>query len=1576
MCLMILMYLQYVTESAEMYEAAVQRFEDSPWQLNPAKTIHQVRGGAQVYSWLSNVFVNQLYTEAEQGWRGADQNANMSLMVGSFNRALKGRLTLKRRKLDRPRDALYVNSVAKSMSYQKTNAWAYRPSHELTTDFGSSMKFKYEEDKGFHRAGGYVQMLDFDLSKNDLMQQVTNLKENFWFDLSQGSLAVELLYYNGNVNRFLYVVFIFEHDFSGQTDVTVKVSPLSMGIHSPLLFTAWVRYFLYLVIVSFVIVFVKNEVEDMTTDYAGYFSQPMGYVTVCSFAFILYTMVLFFTMVFHFTFLNFRLPMDTDPRKQIEQFQSIAHLAGTNETFNVALGISTCLVVAQGVSLMTSLLSQWRLVSVTLSSMAQHLVAFLAIFFIMIVGFGQAGHWLLGLKMDAFRSTSRGILTVMEMVKGKANYKEIVREGGFFGDVYWFGLEFFFLIFQQFLTALISVGYFKQRAMQSDHAASPLHRFITSVKVVFQRYSGYARRIIVPITSLLSFGRTGGKPRADFEMVARLRDKRATKPVVRTVRYELRLGEKEDHNMEDPISTDVKLRAQDPFYPDGMMHYYVEETVPGGPARDFKVQKGFRLVGIKKDGLWDYKRFRDPKWFRDPDGSRGNPQGVLEGLSMPVQLEFQGRVRLFSLECIALLFFCGIFLTFSLQVARVHDVFSMVSLQKQAIAGTEWVDSKLSRVMSFHNLSIEETHGFDSWMTGIFMGSQMSCNTLPGGTECLESNETRSNWSLWVSNPNPQELNVSDLSNSTGLRLFQGSRPPSADGMSLGFVPDGPRRFNTSDVYPSPADTLLSRNEAKNHGVMRNNYARITFQLACYHPNKNDRFNQGYQYVIDDVLKNFGSCSSAPCMREMIKQKSECYTFNGEKQDMQKLYGLSSGLLYEYSETGTYLEQGGIVIGLGMNLEEAQTVWNLVSKDLLPAVVSFTMEYVDYNGNLDMFAWTKVSMDIKDTGKVGRSVESVVYPLNVFSMGYQEYAKSKMTANYVLFLLYILATFVFAGFLCRDLLVQLSLTSLSKPFYMFFSDFLQDDVMNALDVVTVICNVYILQDVLTYILLNGGLDIKKGFNSWTLDYGFSDSVTPDFVDPFQEFSKIAQIQTTFKIVVGLNGAFLSTRVLKYFRSLTSLRLVLSSVVAAMGEFLVLLAMIIVVLVAFVFMMYLRYGVLVSRYQTVFHATNELFLFLVGSLDTQDLWDIDPSFFFIIFMAYQVAFLLILNIFTAAITFRWKDARRDAEDFTISGAFRTLLDSLKFLRSTKNSAGAGDEKTLHKLDEGYWQDRSVLRHVRSLNSDGKITFGGGLYASHQDEDGKDDGEEDELAELGMDKEHHGPFDFGNPEHRRMFLQTFQKAHMEIASQKCLELEDRDTGAGVVFDGKFEDIEQATKRTLEQKLDDEEDAETMGIVEEDSQLHKAGAEITTHMNKKLEEHPRPAGEMSTVEEIWLDALVTVLEEAGALRQLQKLFLPIPMIIPKKTQEWGIFNQKKHRMEKRLNRFFGLLQEEARLKHYEYLKDMAVSKERVLKQQSLVLTDFLESLDSQIKRLQDEIKELSRQNASIQSHVSPLL
>ena len=74
------------------------------------------------------------------------------------------------------------------------------------------------------------------------------------------------------------------------------------------------------------------------------------------------------------------------------------------------------------------------------------------------------------------------ILTVVEMIRGKSNYPTIISADGDFGDAYFLFFHFFFLIFQQFLLAILVVGYMKvrKRHADSEQVETPLRRIFRS----------------------------------------------------------------------------------------------------------------------------------------------------------------------------------------------------------------------------------------------------------------------------------------------------------------------------------------------------------------------------------------------------------------------------------------------------------------------------------------------------------------------------------------------------------------------------------------------------------------------------------------------------------------------------------------------------------------------------------------------------------------------------------------------------------------------------------------------------------------------------------------------------------------------------------------------------------------------------------------------------------------------------------------------------------------------------------------------------------------------------------------
>ncbi|CAK9048514.1 Uncharacterized protein SCF082_LOCUS27007 [Durusdinium trenchii] len=352
---LIFSYMQETQVSAQIFEAAGARFLNSPWRQHPKSTIYDVRGGRQVYQWLEQVLLEQLYMETpEDGSHEAYCTKSHPCRLGEGNAnsdsECSGPLIAGRRncpsRLGSRRDCcqqcvgetcqeqivptkevnLTTNTSVPDLSancadtlppwlslfarwllgHQEgghcapswLNGGALQPSTDGTNlietaeaDTTSFGVYNYGKGGGFNRAGAFVEILDFDKPKKVTARQISELKRAGWFDLNQGSMVVELMLWNGNVELLTHIAFVFEHQFSGKTNVQVRVSSLAFNIHDFSLVSSYVRIFTYIVIIICFVFFFRSQVEDVSADYRLYFSEPMGYIHLATILLCAYVIV-------------------------------------------------------------------------------------------------------------------------------------------------------------------------------------------------------------------------------------------------------------------------------------------------------------------------------------------------------------------------------------------------------------------------------------------------------------------------------------------------------------------------------------------------------------------------------------------------------------------------------------------------------------------------------------------------------------------------------------------------------------------------------------------------------------------------------------------------------------------------------------------------------------------------------------------------------------------------------------------------------------------------------------------------------------------------------------------------------------------------------------------------------------------------------------------------------------------------------------------------------------------------------------------------------------------------------------
>mmetsp|Transcript_133030 Transcript_133030/g.331995 ORF Transcript_133030/g.331995 Transcript_133030/m.331995 type:complete len:1777 (-) Transcript_133030:96-5426(-) len=1557
-----------------------------------------------------------------------------TLMLAEYNRVLMGRLTLKRANIVPHKSKAFANAYASMLSSTRTNAHGYSSIHENTDSFGNpeAKWYTYMHDKGFNQAGGFVEYIDFDSSQDHVLDHIATLKRHHWFDLNQGSLALELMMYNGNIDNFLYVSFVFEHDFSGRTHVSVNASPLDLSWHDLSRPASWVRFFIYTSVLIMFCFFVKAEFEDMSADWVSYFSDLMAMVHAASLALCAYCLVIHLTIFVSYTYLHFQFPMSTDKTARQQEFEDLASLAVRMDNFVTILSVNTLLICVRLISVITTLVPQAGIVINTMLQVGYSLIAFCVMFAIMSVGFTFVGYFCFGMRTEGFSTIAHSAISTTKMLMHDPNYL-LLREGDSdAGFVFFVVFHISFLLVQQIALSILMLGYFKERGrveQLQDVDKYPLKRLWRMFVARVPEYSSWINRCAVSLQRLLFGSHGGGTSRVNYEKVAKLRDRRATKPRMRNVLYE----QKQDDEAEetDIVSKDVKLRAVQPFYPGGMMHYYVESVTQNGPAHDFRVQPGFRLVETQHQGTVDRERFRQIEVFE----SAKDPQKILRELSrLPVTLVFEGRVKPVSWECLGLMSFIILFFSFVMMVSRVGDSYHQHMIHERALVTPQWHTYNPRHKLSFKTM--ESMDDVSSWVSTAIVDNEYGClSDADSGTSCGAAGtngDARGDWFLWHGIGVDDALPASMVDDNEVQPLSY--HPPAAHGLSVGYVPLTPPATSrgseficatenanqesncpectmgttcicagkvkygyganwtdwiessgsiqcSTDIFGEPflgqgkvcicrqAQVRVTQSVQMhdyNVGVMANNHVRLTFQVACFQPNSEPRWAGGYPWRLETLAAQSQSCADEPCMQKLQESDISCWSAKGENRSKSTLRGGWSNIDYEFTLDGTYKYLGGFSVGFGNTRQEAAVVSDILGHDQIfeQHAISAVFEVVTYNGNFDMFMYSEVGFSLKSTGKLEKSMRTSAFPLNIFTI-----------INWLCFAAYIASAVIFTLHFLYDLHNQYNISNaLLRPPYMFMIDFFKDDWWNIVDIGSVILNILVIQSLCSFMLINSRTDIRQGTKTWTGEYEFNAYADLNTVDQIQEFETAASLYQRFSGVAALNGLLLIVRFMKYFGGIAALRLVMTTLSAAIQELIFIIIIVFVVFFGFVFLFQANFGIQFEGLGEIYQTLVSTFLFVLGKFQIGELFRQSPVFWVFVLPAFQVSSFLLLNMLLAAIVFSWKDTRRDAQEFSLHSAWHTLRESLAWYPQ-----GMKDEKeevNLKKLDADFWQKLSILRYVNTLDESGKMIVSRSEHQrsrrkldSGEDpdrgEDPKAEHSESEHEEVGT------RYNFEIWEDQKKFLKAFKKAHMELASRMCraMDAPKRDQGGGVGdLDEEFRTNDPVVGSELVKKQQDD-DGGFIGIVE-DAQPDDKVKFITCALSRKLEE----ADHLS--EEIWLDALLTVLEEAQGLDKLQRFFLPMPMILPRKPQEWGVFNQRKVKMERRLDMFLKWLQEEARVRHYAFLQEMAESKERVLKQQSLVLTDYLETLDNQIQKIQNDIQELERKNAQMRSPFAPQL
>jgi len=1509
---------------------------------------------------------------------GALPKAARTLTIAGFNQVLAGRLTMKRIKLTASESPQFKTAYPHYQSAPSIAAFT-QTSGDNQEPFGTAHAYSYSKDGGFLGAGGFVHFFDFSKSQTAIKRELDVLQHEHWFDLNQGSFALEMLFFNGNYEIFMHVTFVFEHDFVGETTHYILAQPLNMSfMNAGSGFSFVLRYFALLIMVIGFLFFVKSEMDDMSADPVAYFTNLMQLIHFFSLILSLACVLMWCMLVYSYEYRHAYLPLSDITSVKMEQFDEIVDLAHLSKMFSDVLAINLCLIVVRCILLMADVAPFLSVIIRTIVTAKSDLFAFVMVFMILLIANTFAAYFLCGARIVEFNSFRASISTCLRIAMGESNYVNLDRGDAVLGVPFFFFFHLFFIIIKNVLLSVICLAYYKERKRVDDPAAAdkyPLKRFIRQVRANFRSWSRVVGQCLGTLWQFLFGSGSGSAIRVNAELVNGYRDRRSSyRPKYRTVQYEAKQDEfAGDVRMPHE---DIRLRWKKPFYPTGMMNYYVDWVAIDGSCGEAGVKENYRLVAIQQQGEPDSRRFRDEAIFRGELG-KDFADTRLKGFNMdvgkmlefpadhpPITLEFEGWVEPVSKECLGNLIFVIILALFLGNSMRITDGFYLTEVQKMALFKPHWFAYNPTRMQNVSTL--EGLHEMPSWFDEVVLENHFGCIVdaqNPG--ECWydhhnKQDYARNDWTLYAG--------VNGISGA-GPEGGMGFTPPSAQGLSVGYVPWSGSRGGD----PNWKSKFISvpRQYHWNVGFMANNFVRNTIQVACFEESKDQRWANGYPYVLNSIIKGHSSgCHEQPCMKDMIQDVKDngkaCLDVNGRNRDAEVFKGPWSSLNYTYSKAGTFRELGGIAIGMGGSKIEAITVSNIMHKDQMLTgsfVNSFVMEYVTYNEHLDLFSYNMVAFSVLATGKMSREHKTIVFPMNVFSTGQQESQWGARTVNLALWILTLVCTLWFTLSFLFDLFIQYRITSeLQRPKYSFVSSFFAESWWNVVDLVAVVLTITTQYFLIRYIMIGSSL-VDWNLSSWTSkDFKFDLEVTEDRVDEFYYFSQAAFYFQEFTFYAAWSILFIVIRTVKFMVAIQQLRLVVLTIATAVWELLAMLLITLLALFGFACMFYLRFGVQFIRYGSVPKAFVELFLFMCGKFEIADLGHANPLFFSFVFPLVQLIFYFVLaNMFLAVTVYKWREVRKSAQEdlmSTVKGCWKSL--------SCVKRAAVGEsthDNDQVPLDSGFWKNCAVLNYLSLFDDSGMIKLldrKAPTSGKHAEAAADPDGHAKEHEEEAAQQLEQSPV--------RDLDKIFKKAHMEIASQMSRNIGERrqDGGGGL---GAFLD-----KDVSEKVEEDAGSVRTIGIV--DDQVEPGTAKkIKQDLEDKLKTDER-SGATSVAQEIWLDALITVLEDVGTLKTVQAFFLPPAMIRPRTKQEMGKFDEKKVKMEQRLDKFLRLLIEGTKTQYYKYLKDSAKTKEKVLKQQSLVFADYLDRLEVRIKELQQEIKVLERKNTEMRSHVAPLL
>jgi len=511
----------------EIFHAVSYKFRNLPWKSEPKDYfLDDIKEPGHVYEWLDNVW--------KPGILDLEEKEGATALV-SLNRLLFGRLTLKKFKIQKNESDKFAGPYKEKLGSYRMDASIDNGAAESKEDFGVSYKYQYKENDGYNKAGGFVMYINPEDHDKEVVDMVKTMHKEGWFDLHFGSLVAELMIFNGNVKQFQHLTFRMETTFAGT--IEVKTEAVSFDLHLYLFKGAralWnaIRLIFEIIVNLLTIYFVKKEFEDMADSIRLYIENPM-----CIFDFTCITVVLACTILYYkliifadaYSLFTFPLPPPELMEDRIMMFNMLFDVSTEFNRLQSVVGVGVLVVFIRSVILLCQLSNSWGLLFNTLAQGKLLFLYFICVFMLVFIGFALAGHFLFGHSVEIMSTFPLAFINTLTMLLGDPIYP-ILKPGDAMMIVpfyYLFQLLFSFVLINIFLS-IIASSYDKEKQallkakMEGKDEEEPLKKLAILIKdglikkFSFLQHLTMAKYLVGASTA----------PKINYETVNRLRAKR------------------------------------------------------------------------------------------------------------------------------------------------------------------------------------------------------------------------------------------------------------------------------------------------------------------------------------------------------------------------------------------------------------------------------------------------------------------------------------------------------------------------------------------------------------------------------------------------------------------------------------------------------------------------------------------------------------------------------------------------------------------------------------------------------------------------------------------------------------------------------------------------------------------------------------------------------------------------------------------------------------------------------------------------------------------------------------------